>query len=100
MKYIIPQELKSETKLWKWIYLSDLIFIISYVAITNILNIFVPSQLSTVYLIFNIIVALSLSIRSPFNPKKRIYHSIIYLLFREKGIYKPIPQEKKKRNIL
>lgn len=98
MKYIVPQELKSETKLWKWVYLSDLFFIIGYVAIMNLFNLFVPTVLELPYLLFNIIVALSLTISSPMNKKKRIYQSIFYFLITDKFVYKPISESKGEDN--
>ncbi len=90
MKYIVPQELRSETKLWKWVYLKDLIFVVAFVLILNMMSVFIAEELHTVYFIYNILVAVSLTIRTPSNPQKRLYHSIYYALIKDKGVYKPL----------
>lgn len=95
MKYIVPQELKSESKLWKSLYITDLFITIGYVLVLNIFSVFVPDELSIAYFIFNLIVAFILTRKSPYNPKKRIYQTIYYFLLKEKYIYKPIAIKRK-----
>ncbi len=94
-QFIIPQELKSPTKMAKWLYVSDVIFIMIYFFVFMILNIFVDERLHMAYYIFNLVIALILVMKSPYNPPKRFYHSIFYFLIRDRNIYHPISIPKK-----
>lgn len=94
-QFVIPQELKSPTKMAKWLYVSDVIFIMVYFLIFLVLNIFVDERLHVAYYIFNLIISLSLVIKSPYNPPKRFYHSIFYFLIRDRNVYHPISIPKK-----
>lgn len=89
-EFIIPQELKSPTKINKWLYVADLMFIIIYFMSFKVLDVFVDSRLHIFYYIFNIAMAMILTAPSHYNPKKRIYHSLIYMLAKDRTVYHPI----------
>lgn len=93
--YIMPLELKSQTKLWWRFYVSDLFFIIGYVACFQILNVFVDERLRVFYILFNILMAVLLTLPSPYNKQKHIYQSLHYLIIKDRHVYHPIaPPEK------
>ncbi len=93
MKYIVPQELRTKTKLYRFIYLSDLLFIMAYVAVMNFFSLFVAKEISALYFIFNILVSISLTAPSPFNKQKKMYHSLLYLIIKDKWVYKPVVEK-------
>lgn len=87
---VIPQELKSKTKLVAWVYVTDLIFIVLYFMCFKVLEIFVDSRLHVAYYLFNIFIALVLSMPSRYNAEKKVYHSLIYMLSKDRTVYHPI----------
>ena len=89
-RLIIPQELKSPTKVSSKLYLSDFIFIIVYFMCFLILDVFVDSRLHVVYYIFNIFIALILTRKSIYNPPKRIYQTLLYMIIKDRTVYHPI----------
>ena len=95
--YVIPQELKSQTKVSSMLklYLSDLFFCVVYFMCFLVLDVFVDERLQYPYYIFNIFMALLLTRQSIYNPPKRIYQSLIYMIVKDRTVYHPIsPLEK------
>lgn len=94
--YIIPQELKSQTKISSALklYLTDFFFIIAYFVCFLILNIFVDERLHYPYYAFNLFMALLLTRQSIYNPPKRIYQSLLYLIAKDRTTYHPISPPK------
>lgn len=91
-RLIIPQELKSPTKVTSKLYLSDFIFCILYFMCFLVLDVFVDARLHLLYYIFNIFIALLLTQKSIYNPPKRIYQSMIYMIIKDRTVYHPIAQ--------
>lgn len=87
---VIPQELKSPTKIFKWVNVSDLIFIVLYFMCFKVLEIFVDSRLYPVYYIFNVFIAVILTMPSRYNVGKKVYHSLIYMLSKDRTVYHSI----------
>lgn len=90
MKYIIPQEIKSETKITKNIYLFDFFFLLVYVSFTALTANIVSGTLTVLYWFFSIACALMLISSSRRNRKRRFYQSLVIYLSRDKKIYRPI----------
>lgn len=90
MKYTTTTEIKSESKISKWIYAFDFFFLIIYAVFTYMLQTMVSSKLRPVFWIFSIIVAISLTIPSPYNYRRRMYKSVILYLKRDQECYRPI----------
>lgn len=88
--YVMPQELKAPTKVSKFLYLSDLLFCIAYFMIFKIFDVFVDERLKMLYYIFNIVMAVILTAPSIYNPPKRVYQSLIYMLAKDRAVYHPI----------
>lgn len=97
MRYVIPQEIKSETKVTRNIYLFDFFFLIVYGGATAMFANAVTSSFLVVYWIFSMLMGLMLISGSKTNKKRRFYQSVVIYLRKDKGIYRPIPNISKKR---
>lgn len=97
MRYIVAQEVKSETKVSKNIYLFDFFFILVYFTISLILGIVVHENLKILFYVFSGICALYLTTNSRTNRGRRNYESILLFLRRDRDVYLPIPNQSKKR---
>ena len=69
MKYIVPQEIKSETKVTKGIYVFDFFFLIIYASVTMMLKNMVNGTLQIPFIIFSVVIvpiinAVSMSFQS------------------------------------
>ena len=104
MDFEMVQELRSGTKVFKWLYLFDLMFIGCYFAIMFMFVEHVhPALLYMPYLppfIINIIVALIFTARSPFNPKKRIFQTILFIAKKDTYVYHPITNTLAEQSLL
>lgn len=92
---MIPNEIKSASQLNRWMYGADLVFIIAYMLVSMQFGGLVHSGLVIPYYIFNCLVAFVLTRQSPYNPQKRIYHTIIFKISRDTGVYMAIPIHRK-----
>lgn len=91
MAYKMIREFKSDTKIWKTIYLKDLGFIMGYFFIMMVLGQdHVHQALLLPYYAFNAIVAIILTIHSPWNPGKRIYHTLLFTFAKDRRVYAPV----------
>ena len=93
MRYTVTQELKSKTKLNKFLHLSDLFFIVGFFVPMNVLSFIVPKELEDIYMIYNVVVAFSLTLPSPFNSDKKMYNTIFYFFKNKKIVYKAIGEK-------
>ena len=91
MQHTLIEELHIPTKVYKKLYLFDLGFILLYFfLLLSFGQGRIHQALQIPYYIFNFIVALILTTHSPFNPQKRIFQSIFYVIKRDKSVYQPI----------
>ncbi len=97
MRYVIPQEIKSETKVTKNIYLFDFFFLVVWCGGTALFANAVTSSFLVMYWIFSVLMGLILISGSKTNKKRRFYQSIFIYLKKDRGIYRPIPNISKKR---
>ena len=88
--YRIPNEVSTELKINKFLYLFDLLFIISLIVIRQITIPFIHSRFSIYYTIFLALFGLFMIIRPSSNPQKRMYQTILYSLVRKKDNYSAI----------
>lgn len=89
MKYVVAQEIKSETKVNKWIYLFDLFFVIIYCTVSLILGGAVHAKLRIPFYLYSIICALFLTAKSRTNRHRRNYEAMILFLRRDGEVYFP-----------
>ncbi len=90
MRYVVAQEIKSETKVGKSIYLFDLFFVVVYLGVSFIFASAVHEGLTILFYIFSFGCALFLTAKSHANRKRRNYESIILFLRRDKEVYRPV----------
>lgn len=87
MSGLIPKRTKSETKIWKNLTLSKMIGILMSMTVGVIFSNFVASKLSILFVIFCIAEFLVLTMKSPVNPMKKFYQSLIdYIEFKSQPV--------------
>jgi hypothetical protein len=86
-KYVIPNELKSETELFKNFAVTDLLFIAAWYVVTDPVKTFVDSRISILWTVFNVGVAFVLTRKSVTNKSKRIYEQWLIYFLRDKNAY-------------
>ena len=96
MKYLVSQEIKSETKIGKNVYIFDLFFMIVYCSVSLVLANAVHSALKVPFLIFSLGIAFCLTLKSYNNKRRRNYESIFIFLRRDEDVYKPVLNISKK----
>lgn len=97
MRYLVTQEIKSETKVMKKIYLFDFFFVIIYMSVSLVLGNLVHPSLQIPFYVFSGIVALTLTVKSYYNKKRRNYESIAILFQRDREVYHPVLNISKKQ---
>ncbi len=90
----IVQELNSPIKLNRWLYLFDLFFIMGFLAVCLFFSRLVHSSLTLPYGMFSLVVSILLTLRSPYNPQKRIFQTILFMVKKDRAVYRPISMEK------
>lgn len=88
--YRIPNEVSSELKITKSIYLFDLFLIIGLVLFRFITVGHVHSDFQWFYTLFLIAFGVFMVIRPKTNPKKRMYQAMYYALIRKKSTFTAI----------
>ncbi len=90
MEYTAVNEIKTETKVYKGIYLFDFFFIIIYMMITWMVKDFVSSNLQVLFIVFSAICALYLTSKSATNKNRRKYQAIVLFLKHDRAVYRPV----------
>lgn len=93
MKYIVVQDMKSETKVSKNIFLFDFFFLLVYGAVSVMLGSGVHSSLRIPYYIYSAVCALFLTMKSGWNKKRRNWESLILFIRKDREIYYPVLNE-------
>ena len=75
----VTEEIKSQTKVFMGLYIFDFFFLIVYIGLTYLLRNFVHQDLRIAYYIFSTIMAIFLTLPSPFNKKKKKLSEYFYL---------------------
>lgn len=91
MRYVVMKEIKSKTKVNKWLYVQDIFFLAIFVAMAGMFRTYVYDKLQVAYWIFTGLMGLLLRMPSVFNPKRRMYESFMILVKKNLKTYKPIP---------
>ena len=95
MKYIVPQEIKSETKVTKGIYVFDFFFLIIYASVTMMLKNMVNGTLQIPFIIFSVLMAVVLIGGSTTNRRRRNYQALVIYLNRDRAVYRPVGDDMK-----
>ncbi len=96
MRYLTTQEIKSETKVGKSIYLFDLFFLIIYMSVSFILGNIVHEYFRIIFYGFSMVMALALTAKSFTNHRRRNYEAIILFFQKDTEIYRPVKNISKK----
>ncbi|MGN0477312.1 MAG: DUF5592 family protein [Ruminococcus sp.] len=103
-KYTMIREIKADIKLFKFIYLSDLIFLAVWIFVGVVfLQSFVYTNLRTWFIVIHSIFGFIMRADSPYNKNKKIYQGLILRIKRDSNVYKPItyiPRDSNKTQII
>lgn len=89
-------ELKAETRMFKWIDLKSTFMILGFFVFGFIFKESVYSALQTPFVIFNVAIGVLFSIKSPWNKDKMIWQSLILYvrnLTSQKNVYHAVEEE-------
>lgn len=92
MTYLIPRTLKHETKMFKRLYIRDLIYIGLILSIGFLFKRMVHIYLIIPYWIFFFGVSIYMVTRPESNPNKRKFQALAMFLFRDNSTYYSINQ--------
>lgn len=95
MRYIVVQDMKTETKVIKNIYLSDFFFLLVYAAVSLMLGSVVHTMLKIPFYIFSGVCGMFLTMKSSWNKKRRNWESLFLFLRRDKEVYHPLMNQSK-----
>ncbi|MBY2457026.1 DUF5592 family protein [Clostridioides difficile] len=88
--YNIPNEISSETKVFKSIYIIDFLIIMLALFFAWLTSSIVYPTLIIAYFIYTLVVAIFLVAKSPINPGMRNFMSIYLLITRDRKTYHSI----------
>mgnify|MGYP002792022395 FL=1 len=94
MRYIVTQEIKSETQVLWFIYLQDLAFLTVWTMLVLVLKENVHGYLRIPYYIFSFVVGVRMVLRVKGNPKRRYYQALAIYIGRPKNIYRYFKEDK------
>lgn len=87
---IIPQELEGATKLGKYFFFSDVAFIVIFFSIMSYFEGLVREDLVMFYYIFNIIIGIILIVPSIANPRRRMWTTFLFSIYKDNNVYENI----------
>lgn len=92
MRYFVTQEIKSETKMSKYLNLKDFIVVAVFMCVCLLLQDLVYDKLIIPYYIFSALMSVYLILPSRDNPKRRNFQSLCIFLKKRSDVtmYKPI----------
>lgn len=93
-QYRIPNEVTTELKINKMLYLYDLLFLVALIIVRLIALPFIPDALHLPFTFFLVAFGLFLVIRPTTNPEKRMIHVLYYVLMKKKDTYIALTDDK------
>ena len=88
--YIIPSEINSETKIFKNVYLIDMLFMLVAFVLTMSFSSIVNPKVVVPYYICSFVLTIFLVLKSQTNPGLRNYKSIYLMIIRCGGTYQSL----------
>ena len=89
-QYTAPKEINSESHIFLWLFAFDFFFILVYIMVSLMLKNLVATKFQVPFMIFSIICAITLTLPSPYNKKRRIYQTILIYCNRDGSVYHQI----------
>ena len=96
MEYTVITNIESKTKLTKHLTYRSFLFLITYLLIRYMFKNYVNTYLFIPYMIFNLITCIFLLIPSSHNKGRNHLESMLILLNKNKGVYRPYISKEKK----
>lgn len=93
MNFEIPEEINSEIKVFKSVYLFDLVIVLLSLVFASITSAVIYPALTIPYYIFVGVSILFLVAKSPSNPGMRNYRTIYLLFTKDSNTYYKIDEE-------
>lgn len=92
MRYFVTQEIKSETKMSKYLNLKDFIVVAVFMCVCLLLQDLVYDEFIILYYVFSALMSVYLILPSRDNPRRRNFQSLFIFLKKRSDvtIYKPI----------
>lgn len=97
--YLIVKELKSDTRIFKKITLTDLFIVSGFTFLGILTQNMVSPSIKMVYLIFNFLVGCFCTTNSTNNRGKKMIISLLFAVKRNKTVYLAFENEKKPKMI-
>ena len=91
-KYVIPNDIKTEMKMYKEIYMFDFLISLGMVGVTWILARFIEPSFKIPFYLFMVVVVITLLSRPRSNPKKRMYQAMFLSLNRSRQTYQSVDE--------
>lgn len=88
--YIIPSEINSETKIFKNVYLIDMLFMLVAFVLTMSFSSIVNPKVIVPYYICSFVLTIFLVLKSQTNPGLRNYKAIYLMIIRCRGTYQSL----------
>lgn len=98
--YSLPTEITTEVRFFKFITIRSIIIMVLFLFLGTQLSNKVYEPLQIPFVIFNIVVGFLFCLNSRRNKQKRLYQSVLIMIFRDRHYYKPIPNPNKMPNTI
>ena len=95
-KYIIPNDIKTELKMYKEIYMFDFWVTLGTLGASWALARLIEPGFKIPFYLFMVVVIITLLSRPRSNPKKRMYQAMSYALNRSRQTYQSIDEPRKR----
>ncbi|MFS0788844.1 DUF5592 family protein [Shouchella sp. 1P09AA] len=86
-QYRIPKSITTEMRMYKHVYLTDLVFLIGLILFGWLMNSFVHDSRMWLFYGFLLFIGGVFLIRPNTNPKKRVYEALLIAIKRKKDTY-------------
>lgn len=94
-KNITTQTLESKAKITDWLDVADMFFLAVYIGLSYVLLGEVHEYLHIPFMIFSSLMGAFLTMKSPFNKRRKNYESIYFLVAKDIAIYRPFAKDDK-----
>jgi len=97
-KYVIPNDIKTELKMYKEIYMFDFWISLGAIGLAWVLARFIEPGFKLPFYLFTVVVVVTLLSRPRSNPKKRMYQAMSLALNRTKQTYQSVDEPKREES--
>lgn len=87
-RYIVTEEVKSQTRVFKYVYVSDFLFLCAYAGVVYAASSLVSAPLIVPYIAFAVFAAIFLLVPSVHNKGRRNWQAVFILFTKDRNVYK------------